>query len=186
MPCSWHLTPPSSTIVVSSYIVYSFHPSAYPTSSSPITSSVCCPALSQPTTKSPCLPSSVLMTPKYLSCCVRHYFCCSCPVIGFIIRTPWFLLRTAQSPSYLLTGHCANIPGIVCPQDGLFHGGYHIPRRLYPFDIYGNVAHDGYDTRLQNINGGHSSPLAFYFCPFWGACLQVTRLCRQDYFVVNI
>ena len=36
--------------------------------------------------------------------------------------------------------------------------------------------------RLQNVNGGHSGTLAFYFCPFWGACRQVTRACRQDYF----
>ena len=24
------------------------------------------------------------------------------------------------------------------------------------------------NTRLQNVNGGHSGTLAFYFCPFWG------------------
>ena len=35
--------------------------------------------------------------------------------------------------------------------------------------------------RLQNVNGGHSGTLAFYFCQFWGACLQVTRACRQYY-----
>ena len=35
--------------------------------------------------------------------------------------------------------------------------------------------------RLQNVNGGHSGTLAFYFCLFWGACRQVTRACRQDY-----
>ena len=40
--------------------------------------------------------------------------------------------------------------------------------------------------RLQNVNGGHSGILAFYFCPFWGACLQVTRACRQDYFLWSI
>ena len=39
-------------------------------------------------------------------------------------------------------------------------------------------------SRLQNVNGGHSGTLAFYFCPFWGACRQVTRACRQDYFFV--
>ena len=39
-------------------------------------------------------------------------------------------------------------------------------------------------VRLQNVNGGHSGTLAFYFCPFWGACRQVTRACRQDYFFV--
>ena len=40
-------------------------------------------------------------------------------------------------------------------------------------------------NRLQNVNGGQSGTLAFYFCPFWGACLQVTRACRQ-LFVVDI
>ena len=40
--------------------------------------------------------------------------------------------------------------------------------------------------RLQNVNGGHSGTLAFYFCPFWGACRQVTRACRQDYFLWSI
>ena len=39
-------------------------------------------------------------------------------------------------------------------------------------------------SRLQNVNGGHSGTLAFYFCLFWGACRQVTRACRQDYFFV--
>ena len=34
--------------------------------------------------------------------------------------------------------------------------------------------------RLQNVNGGHSGTLAFYFRLFWEACLQVTRACRQD------
>ena len=40
--------------------------------------------------------------------------------------------------------------------------------------------------RLQNVNGGHSGTLAFYCCPFWGACRQVTRACRQDYFLWSI
>ena len=43
-----------------------------------------------------------------------------------------------------------------------------------------------YLSRLQNVNGGHSGTLAFYFCPFWGACRQVTRACRQDYFLWSI
>ena len=42
----------------------------------------------------------------------------------------------------------------------------------------------GICNRLQNVNGGHSGTLAFYFCPFLGACRQVTRACRQDYFFV--
>ena len=42
------------------------------------------------------------------------------------------------------------------------------------------------DSRLQNVNGGHSGTLAFYFCPFWGACRQVTRARRQDYFLWSI
>ena len=41
------------------------------------------------------------------------------------------------------------------------------------------------NIRLQNVNGGHSGTLAFYFCPFWGTCRQVTRACRQDYFFVT-
>ena len=45
---------------------------------------------------------------------------------------------------------------------------------------------DRYVCRLQNVNGGHSGTLAFYFCPFWGACRQVTRACRQDYFLWSI
>ena len=43
-----------------------------------------------------------------------------------------------------------------------------------------------YEVRLQNVNGGHSGTLAFYFCPFWGVCRQVTRACRQDYFLWSI
>ena len=43
-----------------------------------------------------------------------------------------------------------------------------------------------YNIRLQNVNGGHSGTLAFYFCHFWGACRQVTRACRQDYFLRSI
>ena len=45
---------------------------------------------------------------------------------------------------------------------------------------------DARRCRLQNVNGGHSGTLAFYFCPFWGACRQVTRACRQDYFLWSI
>ena len=47
---------------ISLYSCYSLHPSAHPTSVSPISSSVCFPALPHPTAKSPCLLPSVLMT----------------------------------------------------------------------------------------------------------------------------
>ena len=63
MPCSWPSPPLFSPIVASPYtLVYSLHPSVYPTSSSPISSSVCFLALPHPTTKSPCFLSSVSMT----------------------------------------------------------------------------------------------------------------------------